>query len=284
MLRRIGKTPPLLMIMMAFLSSCVYSLFPIYTEETVLFDPLLLGTWEDKDGYSIRFERISDETPGTAEQEEKKNYTDSLVGEGWSIRSDETISIEIGGKLVYDKELITAHMDSVMQGLVDLDEEDENDEEDKGRNISSASWLLNQSTIKGSVVLNGEKTYRMIVKENESEESIYRVHLVKIGKNYFIDLFPQIDTSTGVLTENLFPVHTFMKIDYDHEKLDLISFDLEKLNEMFVKNLVRLRHENVEGNILITAQPEEIQKFLKVYSDVHEVYEEAITYKRVTEK
>ena len=275
---RLGKSTILLMTVMMLMSSCVYSLFPIYTDETVVFDPLLLGTWEDNDGYSLTFEKISkNETDDKTEKKEKTNYTDSLIGDGWSIRSEDTISIEIGSKTVYEKELIKAHMDSIMNGLSDLG----NEEEESDDKISSANWLLNQSSVKGSVSFSGEKTYRMIVQQNEDEASVYKVHLVKIGDNHFIDLFPIIDTNHGAFTENLFPVHTFMKIDFNANQLELTSFDLEKLNEMFVKNLVRLRHENVNGTILITAQPEELQKFLKVYSDVKEVYENATTYRKV---
>ncbi len=273
----------MLFLAMSFLSSCVYSLFPIYTEDTLIFEEKLLGTWEDSDGYKIFFERFSDETleGSVGVTREKSNHIDSLIGEGWSIRSDEPISVKIGGELVFDKVRITAHMDSLMQGHL-VEEEEVNKEEADEEKSNSARWLLNQTSFEGSVSINSDKAYRMIVQDDEDENSIYKVHLVKIANNYFIDLYPLIDTKGKLFTGNYFPVHTFMKVSFNENQFELISFDLEKLNDLFVKNLVRLRHENVNGSVLITAQPQQIQKFLEVYSDNQEVYEEPISYSKIT--
>ena len=283
-MKSIVKPSTLFVLVMCLLSSCVYSLFPIYTEETVVFESTLLGTWEDQDGFKITFQRFSDDFPKEVSTVEKEKviHTDSLIGNGWTMRSDTAISIEIGGELVFDKDRIIAHMDSMMMGLI-VEEKEEKKEEKEKKN-SSAKWLLNQTSFEGSVSINSNKAYRMTVQDSDEENSIYKVHLVKIADNYFIDLYPILDTKSGMLTSNAFPVHTFMKVNISDNQFELISFDLEKLNDMFVKNLVRLRHENVDGNILITAQPEQIQKFLEVYSDNEEVYEEAITYGRVALK
>lgn len=284
-IKSIRKSTSLFVLVMCLLSSCVYSLFPIYTEDTIIFDSSLLGTWEDLDGYRITFQHFSEDNPSepSSNGKEKAVYTDSLIGDGWSIRSEEAISIEIGNELVFDKVRITAHMDSLMQGLI-VEETDTEKEEVKEEKSSSARWLLNQTSFEGSVSINSEKAYRMTVQDSEDENSVYKVHLVKIAKNYFIDLYPLLDTKSGLFTSNAFPVHTFMKVSFSENSFELISFNLEKLNDMFVKKLVRLRHENVDGNILITAQPKEIQKFLEVYSDNQEVYEDAIIYGKVAAK
>ena len=65
------------------------------------------------------------------------------------------------------------------------------------------------------------------------------------------------------------------------KKLVLTPFDLEKLNRLFESNLIRLRHENVDGSVLITAQPREIQKFLERYSEDETVFEDADIYERI---
>lgn len=50
--------------LMFLMSSCVYSLFPIYTEDTLVFLPDLLGKWQlsvnDPDSY-IEFEQVNPE-------------------------------------------------------------------------------------------------------------------------------------------------------------------------------------------------------------------------------
>jgi hypothetical protein len=72
-----------------------------------------------------------------------------------------------------------------------------------------------------------------------------------------------------------------MKVKLNGNKLDLIQFDLDKLNKLFKSNLIRLRNENVDGTILITAQPKELQKFLDKYSDDESVFEDAESYTRI---
>lgn len=286
-MKSIAKPTTLFVLAMGLLSSCVYSLFPIYTEETAIFEEALLGTWEDSDGYKITFQRFSDDQADVVDnkKEEKESQEYELTGEGWHMQSDEPISLEIGGELVYDTLRISAHMDSLVQGLIveekTKEEEIQEAEEKEKEKSSSARWLLNQTSFEGSVSVSTDKSYRMIVQDNDEESSVYKVHLVKISDNYFIDLYPIIDTKSGFFSANAFPVHTFMKVNFSDNLFELISFDLDKLNDMFVKKLVRLRHEDVDGNILITAQPEQIQKFLEVYSDNEEVYEDPITYGRV---
>ena len=64
----------------------------------------------------------------------------------------------------------------------------------------------------------------------------------------------------------------------------MIHFDLEKLNDLFESNLIRLRHENVDGTILITAQPKELQKFFDTYADDESVFDTRETYSRASVK
>jgi len=83
-------------------------------------------------------------------------------------------------------------------------------------------------------------------------------------------------------SSNFMPVHTFIKLKFTNNQLDLTAFNLEKLNKLFESNLIRLRHENVDGTVLITAQPDEIQKFIDQYSDDETVFEETEHYKRIS--
>jgi len=179
--------------LLSFLTSCVYSLFPIYTEDTLVFKPELLGKWESKDDYIV-FEQYKD----------------------------------------------------------------------------------------GEVKENSSKTYRMTVKDQGKDDVKYIVHLVEIGNELFMDLYPIITyRGTKFGEDNVLPVHSFMKIDLKPKTMDIVFFDLDKLNKLFESNLIRLRHENVDGTILITAQPKELQKFLEKYSKDESVYDYTETYSKV---
>ena len=118
---------------------------------------------------------------------------------------------------------------------------------------------------------------------DQGEATNYEMHLVQIGDDLFMDLSATDDNYTDKVFGSMvwFPVHTFMKVKLNGNKLDLIQFDLDKLNKLFKSNLIRLRNENVDGTILITAQPKELQKFLDKYSDDESVFEEGESYTRI---
>ena len=176
--------------LLSFLTSCVYSLFPIYTEDTLVFKSELLGKWESKDDYIV-FEQYKD----------------------------------------------------------------------------------------GEVKENSSKTYRMTVKDQGKDDVKYIVHLVEIGNELFMDLYPIITyRGTKFGEDNVLPVHSFMKIDLKPKTMNIVFFDLDKLHKLFESNLIRIRHENVDGTILITAQPKELQKFLEKYSKDESVYDYTETY------
>ncbi|TXE05761.1 hypothetical protein [Algoriphagus aquimarinus] len=189
-------------LLVVLLNSCVYSLFPIYTDDTLVYFPELIGRWEMDDEDYIEFSNAS----------------------------------------------------------------------------SGPSFFGSSSE---STDLSKNKAYSIEIMDGE-ELMAFVGHIAKIGNDLFLDLYPDDPYSNGSTLSNVIPVHTFVKLKFSGKQLYLTSFDLEKLNKLFESNLIRLRHENVDGTILITAQPKEIQKFIDRYSDDESVFEETEKYKRAS--
>lgn len=235
------------------MSSCVYSLFPIYTEETLIFVPELVGSWKTgtKEGDYLKFESkfgTSDNFNVAIGYGDEDKISDGKFGKREYTLKELVEKYDIGDTITYDSE--------------------------NGRMLE-----FNDIATLSSESMN----YKLSVYENDELEESYEVHLVKIGGDLFMDLYPYEFYDLGGPEENYFPVHTFMKVDVDQDKLIITLFDLDRLNKLFKSNLIRLRHENVDGTMLITAQPKEIQKFLDKYSDDQSVFEEAETYSRIVE-
>lgn len=273
--------------LMICMSSCVYSLFPIYTEDTLVFLPELVGKWQDgydEDDYIV-FERLKEEEVENIEvrDEEPSNYVDSMSGNGWSIKSGSQISITMNSLKITDRDAIKAHYDTLIGAGKGVNTQ-EKEKKPLGEVFKKVGDRIRkaEAKIEGTAYVTKEESYKMIVMD-DGERLVYLAHVVSIGKDYFLDLYPMPDFSDAAFGENLFPVHTFMKMDITQGKLNLTMFDLDKLNNLFDSNLIRLRHENVDGSILITAQPKEIQKFLEKYSDDESVYESIESYSRVSE-
>lgn len=197
-------TPLCLASLAIFMSSCVYSLFPVYTEDTLVFLPELIGTWS---------------TPGSTQEFMK--FTAASKSDSSALSA------------------------AIARGLYQTD-----------------------------------KAYFLQIREDHTDV-IYLAHLAKIGNDLFLDLYPYNDVCS-VQNDNYLPLHTFYKVQIKDKKLSIISFDLDKLNKLFEANMVRLRHEMVNGTVLITAQPSDMQKFLARYSQDQEVFENPETYVKLT--
>tara|TARA_Y100000114_G_scaffold125471_1_gene121555 strand:- start:2165 stop:3127 length:963 start_codon:yes stop_codon:yes gene_type:complete len=296
------------------MSSCVYSLFPIYTEDTLVYLPELVGKWftdpNDPDDY-IEFtpmgESNNEEDDGITMNEDsdgdQDTYSYAMQGDGWSIKSDDPITVEIDGKEVSDPVKVKAYYDELFSGMkTDLEKgvgemagqldsaiNSEGNEfgkmlKDLGNGVGELGKALKETEakFKGSAYLTREQSYKMIAM-NDGDKEVYQVHVVKIGEDYFLDIYPLPEFTDSSFGENMFPVHSFMKMNLEEGKLKLTLFDLKKLNELFERNLVRLRHEMVDGTVLITAQPKDIQKFLSKYSNDERVFEEGEIYTKMAQ-
>ncbi len=294
----------------------MYSLFPIYTDDTLVFLPELVGKWQtDSNGDYIEFtavnsEKIEDIQVKKDEIEfamnddsdgDPETYSYEIKGDGWIARSDDPIKVKVNGELIDDPVTVKAYYDSLfgstrsdtqnalgtMANKLDSAVNSEGNElGDMMRNLSEGMGKLGEALkdveakVKGSAYINKEESYKMIVMEDGIRKP-YLTHVVEIGTDYFLDIYPLPEFQDNTFSDNLFPVHTFMKMNLEDGQLKLNPFDLEKLKELFKSNLVRLRHEYVDGNIVITAQPKEIQKFLDKYSNDETVFEGEEVYTKV---
>jgi hypothetical protein len=286
--------------LLVLLNSCFYSLFPIYTEDTLVFIPELVGRWQlpEEDGDYIEFTRMSEEedlvvsSADSSTDPSREEYTDSVsVGE-MTIRYNAADGILVNGRMIYDRDSIRMYYQEIAKKTVTDPDQSFSDMAEVvnalgktftalGNTVEAVAKVSKRSTsIKGTAYSNFEKSYRVSVMDN-GKLIEYIGHIAKIGKDYFLDIFPLAEYSDDGFGSNVLPVHTFLKLRLTEQKLVLTPFDLEKLNRLFESNLIRLRHENVDGTVLITAQPKEIQKFLERYSEDETVFEDADIYERI---
>jgi hypothetical protein len=58
-------------------------------------------------------------------------------------------------------------------------------------------------------------------------------------------------------------MHTFARAEMKENRLSLRYSDMDELKKLFREGKVRLKHERLEGgDILITASPKQLQKFI----------------------
>ena len=221
------------------------------------------------------------------EDEDESEYKYTIeVKDGFTMSSDEPIFIIENGRKIYDEDSIKMIM---RKRLAENSTESAKKEEKKldfdakdivKEQIREDDLDITDIEYTGSVSVYEKKSYSLTIVNENGKKEAYIAHLVEIGQDLFMDLYPVKEFDSKNISDNFFPVHTFYKVRVTKNKFTMIHFDLEKLNDLFESNLIRLRHENVEGTVLITAQPKELQKFLDKYADDESVFGEVIDYSK----
>jgi hypothetical protein len=131
---------------------------------------------------------------------------------------------------------------------------------------------------------NADSTSYVLTQKYEGEElpdsSVYSVHVIKLGQKYFLDFYlVNYDDHIFLKSFHIIPVHTFAKLTVEENKLGIEWFNSDWLEDLMKKNRIRIRHENNGNNILLTAKPAELQKFVLKYADTEEAFKDGLQAK-----
>ncbi len=113
----------------------------------------------------------------------------------------------------------------------------------------------------------------------EIAEKEFSVHIVKLKGHYFLDFYLEDYTNDEDFTLydfHIIPVHTFAKLTVETNKLTINWFDQDWLEELIDENKIRIHHEDNDDFILLTAKPDELQKFVTKYVNSEEAFEDGL--------
>ncbi|MBN1986337.1 MAG: hypothetical protein JW761_08540 [Prolixibacteraceae bacterium] len=122
-------------------------------------------------------------------------------------------------------------------------------------------------------------SYTLFLKDKDDIESEFSVHIVKLGGHYFLDFYMEefFDDENLVLASfHIIPVHTFAKLTVEENKLIINWFDQDWLEDLIEENKIRIHHENNGDFILLTAKPDELQKFVTKYVNSEEAFNDGL--------
>lgn len=158
-------------------------------------------------------------------------------------------------------------------------------------NLLTGEWIDKDSTIwkfehsyKGKKIpANIDSTsYILILKEKNSSKfsrASLKVTPIKLGNHYFLDFYLQEylnDQELTLFDFHILPVHTFAKLELNKEGMHIRWFDQDWLKELIQSNRIRIHHEDNGEHILLTAKPEELQKFVVKYINTKEAFDDGI--------
>lgn len=116
-------------------------------------------------------------------------------------------------------------------------------------------------------VKEGDNHYQLTYTENEKPVK-YEVHLVQLGDTHFFDFYlDEKQPTEDYAIAPLIPSHSFAKVTWEKDRMDIAFFDYEWLEKLFQQRKIRLEHEVIDdGTIILTASTEELQKFVQKYA------------------
>ncbi|MFV0593721.1 MAG: hypothetical protein ACK5M7_20280 [Draconibacterium sp.] len=117
-------------------------------------------------------------------------------------------------------------------------------------------------------------------KENGEEiTSTFLVTIIKLSGQYFLDFYLKDYPNNGefqLSTFHVIPVHTFAKLEVEEDVLKIRWFDPDWLEDLIRENKIRIHHEANDEFILLTAKPQELQKFVTKYVNSEEAFEDGL--------
>ena len=138
--------------------------------------------------------------------------------------------------------------------------------------FNDKKWVkkLNTPYDRGSHQETNQYAYSLFLHYNSSPEdkTEFQLHLVKLNGKTYIDFYPEewsIDNT--ILAFHIMGVHTFAKVDIHEDYISIEWFDSDWFEQKLKENKIRIKHEKNSDNILLTAQPKDLQKFVIKYSD-----------------
>ncbi len=145
--------------------------------------------------------------------------------------------------------------------------------------FSDKKWVKkhNAPYDRGSHQVDNRYAYSLFVyyKSSPEDKVEFQLHLVDLEGKTYIDFYPEEwNVDNTILAFHLMGVHTFAKVDINDEYINIDWFDSDWFEQKMKENKIRIKHEKNSGNILLTAQPKDLQKFVIKYSDDENAFDD----------
>ncbi len=138
---------------------------------------------------------------------------------------------------------------------------------------SSETWTFSRS---------GEKGYKLMHIDSDGRKGAFLVHLVEVSGVRYLDFFPEAETlqANELYKTHIIPAHSFLRVEQIGPELRMLPLNVRWVENFLQRNPGALRHEKVNGGIILTARPKELQAFLAQHGTTAWAFDEAIILAR----
>ena len=129
---------------------------------------------------------------------------------------------------------------------------------------------------------NGKLEYKILHTEVDGRNGEFSARLVRVENEIFLDIVPiktgfaQSDFYQG----HFFATHTFMHISRKGSNVQIAVLEPKWLKEVLAERPDAIRHEKINGEIVLSASPKEMQEFLLSNLKTHEAFSKPLELTR----
>lgn len=111
----------------------------------------------------------------------------------------------------------------------------------------------------------GKGEYKLVQIADDGSMGEFRARLVRVGTETFVDMLPAGNSSvhSGFIEGHFLPTHTFVHLMKNGDRVHVAVLEPKWLKETLAEKPDLLRHEKIDGDILLTAGPKDMQAFLR---------------------
>jgi hypothetical protein len=122
-----------------------------------------------------------------------------------------------------------------------------------------------------------DRSYDIIALEQSGERTAYEGLVGKLGKNWFVDSYP----TSHHLDHHLLRAHVISRIQLEGDSLRMSSLEDKWLKTHLEMGDLNIAHIVVDGDVILTATTEELQRFVAAHADDKEAFPNPGTLSRV---
>ncbi len=143
-------------------------------------------------------------------------------------------------------------------------------------------WLDQESGETWAFSNGGKLEYKLLHTEEDGRSGEFSARLVRVEEKTFLDIvpvktgFPQSD----FYQSHLLTTHTFMHVVRNGPTVEIRVLELRWVKDLLADNPEAIRHEKINGEIILTSQPKETQKFLLANLNAKEAFSEPLELTR----
>jgi len=137
----------------------------------------------------------------------------------------------------------------------------------------SSVWIIESYIFQGNKSnVDKKQPYKFSFIEKGKEPAVFKVHLFTLGEHLYLDFLPyeiNVPEFTGF---HLIPAHSLCRFDMYADSLNLKWFNETWLDSLIKEgktdiSYLRVSDKDENGNIILTASTDELQKFILQFGD-----------------